>query len=477
MDHCHGGTFDEFLVSKPKEVSLFDLIRLLYTGDVCANNAIDCPDGTDKIHRKWRRWVLAMLLFVQMVLLALETPMAKFGSALEKWLNCFHMNKSSFKKFFANFLKGDKSCPDKNSSDFRSIIGILDRRIQLDTDIKPADNSKYHAHLSIMAAKIAYENENAIKTIVTDKWKMEFLKYFNCYNEFEKETSTEAFMFCDKPVDANLVVIAFCGTKPFNAVMWCTDIDFSWYKINSKKFRGAKGKIHGGFMKALGLQKENGWPKEIKSDNEHLFAYYAIREQLREVLKRNENAKFLITGHSLGGALAILFPSILALHGEEDLLKRLEGVYTFGQPRVGDAEFGMFVRGFLDKPQKRYFRFVYGNDMVPRIPFDDKTLLFKHIDDCFYYNSLYRGMVLKEQPNKNYFSPLALIPKYLTATFEFIRSFVIGFVKGPDYNEGWLLRFARLFALIVPGLTPHCPQDYVNCTRLGNLIAIADKRD
>ncbi|KAF3320657.1 Mono- and diacylglycerol lipase [Carex littledalei] len=469
MDHCHGGTFNNFLVLKPKEVSLFDLIHLLYTGDVCANKAIDCPEGTDKIPSKWRRWALVVSLLVQMVLLALETPMAVFGLAIEKWLNCFYMNESSFTKTFANFLKGNKACPDKDSSDFRSFIGILDRRIHLDTDIKP-DNSKYHAHLSIMAAKAAYENENAITTVVTDKWKMEFLEYFNCWNEFEKETSTQAFMFCDKPVDANLVVIAFCGTKPFNAVMWCTDIDFSWYEISGI------GKIHGGFMKALGLQKENGWPKEIKRDDEHLFAYYAIRKQLREVLKRNENAKFFITGHSLGGALAILFPSILALHGEEDLLKRLEGVYTFGQPRVGDAEFGKFVRGFLE-PKKRYFRFVYGNDMVPRIPFDDEILLFKHIDDCFYYNSLYRGMVLREQPNKNYFSPLALIPKHLTATFELIRSFVIGYVKGADYNEGWLMRFARLFALLVPGLTPHCPQDYVNCTRLGNPVAPADKRD
>jgi hypothetical protein len=65
----------------------------------------------------------------------------------------------------------NKSCPDKDSSNFRSIIGLLDRRVDLDTDIKP-DDGKYHAHISIMAAKIAYENENAIKTIVTDKWKV-----------------------------------------------------------------------------------------------------------------------------------------------------------------------------------------------------------------------------------------------------------------------------------------------------------------
>ncbi|KAJ4793774.1 alpha/beta-Hydrolases superfamily protein [Rhynchospora pubera] len=467
MDHYHGDTFNNFMVLKPKEVSLFDLIHLLYTGDVCANKAVDCPDETDKIHSMWRRWALVVSLWVQMALLTFETPMAMLGSAIERSMNCFYMSGSSFKTLFANILKG-KSCPDKDSSNFRSVIGILDKRIELDSGITP-DNRNYHAHLSIMAAKLAYENENAIKTIVNDNWKMEFLRYFNCSNEYEREASTQAFMFCDKPVDANLVVVAFCGTKPFNALMWCTDIDFSWYEISGK------GKIHGGFMKALGLQKKTGWPKEISQHNKHLYAYYAIREKLREVLDQNKNAKFLVTGHSLGGALAILFPSILALHKEDDLLKRLEGVYTFGQPRVGDHDFGKFVKGFLDESKKRYFRFVYGNDMVPRIPFDDKTLLFKHIDDCLYYNSLYRGKVLKDQPNKNYFSLWTLVPKYFTAIIEFIRSFVIGYMKGPDYREGWLLKFARVFALIIPGLTPHCPQDYVNCTRLGTPLIPHDK--
>jgi hypothetical protein len=85
--------------------------------------------------------------------------------------------------------------------------------------------------------------------------------------------------------------------------------------------------------------------------------------------------------------------------------------------------------------------------------------------------------VLKEQPNKNYFSLWTLVQKYLMATFEFLRCFVIGYVKGPDYHEGWLLVIGRFIALIVPGLTPHCPQDYVNCTRLGNLVGHADKTD
>lgn len=215
------------------------------------------------------------------------------------------------------------------------------------------------------------------------------LKFFNACNssDFQDQFSTQAFMMCDKSTDDDMIVVAFRGTEPFDAMQWCTDIDFSWYEIPRV------GKVHGGFMKALGLQKKNGWPKEIDTKKQQLFAYYAIREKLREVLRRNKNAKFIVTGHSLGGALAILFPTILALHEEEWILSRMMGVYTFGQPRVGDIKLGGFVEKHIDQPENRYYRFVYCNDLVPKVPYDDKTLLFKHFGKCLYYNSLYRGKV------------------------------------------------------------------------------------
>ncbi len=66
------------------------------------------------------------------------------------------------------------------------------------------------------------------------------------------------------------------------------------------------------------------------------------------------------TGHSLGAALA----AVAVTHALEDE-QQVSGIYSFGQPRVGDEEYPDAFNQWIGQP---YFRFVNNNDRVTRMP-------------------------------------------------------------------------------------------------------------
>ncbi|WMV57387.1 hypothetical protein MTR67_050772 [Solanum verrucosum] len=326
--------------------------------------------------------------------------------------------------------------------------------------------------LCMMSSKLAYQNENVVKDVVNHHWKMHFVDFYNCWNDYQKQNSTQVFILCDKSKDANLILISFRGTEPFDADDWITDFDYSWYEVPKI------GKLHMGFLEALGL----GSRVNVSTFHEHLFdknvdvtiahperktAYYTVRSKLKSLLKEHENARFVVTGHSLGGALAILFPTMLVIHEEMDVMKRLSRVYTYGQPRVGNRQLGRFMEEHLEHPVPKYFRVVYSNDLVPRLPYDDKTFLYKHFGVCMYYNSLYVEQEVREEPNMNFFGLRFVLPMYLNVVWEFIRGFFMCYIYGPEYKESWESIFFRMVGMFLPGISAHSPVNYVNSVRLG----------
>ncbi|XP_018715473.2 triacylglycerol lipase OBL1 [Eucalyptus grandis] len=452
---CDKSFSSSYMLLSPEKVGVIDLFHILMYSDVHKRKCVDSSkEGEESFER---RWIMFVSILVQKLLLLVAKPMAWSGLAIEFWLNLVLSNRG-LGRLLVNCFRGKVVMPDRESGRFLSCPGNWDKRVELDKSISPGD-SEYYAALCIMASKAAYENEAYLQTTVTRHWQMKFLGFYNFWNDYQGKATTQAFMLRDR----DTIVVSFRGTEPFDADAWSSDFDLSWYE-----FQGV-GKIHGGFMKALGLQKTLGWPKELDPclKTPAPLAYYAIREKLRALLGDNDKAKYILTGHSLGGALAILFTGILAMHGEAWLLKKLEAVYTYGQPRVGDEKFGKFMERALNEYKIEYFRFVYGNDIVPRLPYDDSAFMFKHFGRCCYFNSKYKGKIVREEPNKNYFSLRQTIPMMLNAWHELMRSFTISREKGPDYREGSFLRIFRVIGLLIPGIPAHTPYDYVNATRLG----------
>ncbi|KAK7309214.1 hypothetical protein RJT34_05755 [Clitoria ternatea] len=458
---CNKSFADSYMLLKPEDARFLDLVHVLHSGNLANRKFVESHAEGDFDESFRHRWLIFVSILLQKFLMLLAKPLAFFGSSVEFFINLLPLNGGFFMTLI-NFLSGNLVIPDPTTPNFLSCIGNLDARATLDAIAR--DDSKYYVSLAMMASKASYENAAYLKALITSHWKMEFVGFYDCWNDYQGKATTQVLILLDKYEERDTYVVAFRGTEPFDADAWCTDLDISWYGIPGV------GKMHGGFMKALGLQKNVGWPKEIQRD-ESLppLAYYVIRDLLRKGLSENPKAKFILTGHSLGGALAILYPTIMFLHDEKLLVERLEGVFTFGQPRVGDEAYAQFMRQNLKENSITFCRFVYCNDIVPRLPYDDKDLMFKHFGICLFFNRNYELRVLEEEPNKNYFSPWWVIPMMFNAFLEVIRSFTIAYKNGPHYREGWFLFCFRLVGLLIPGIPAHGPQDYINSTLLGSI--------
>lgn len=151
-------------------------------------------------------------------------------------------------------------------------------------------------------------------------------------------TDTQAFIFKKN----HHIVLVFRGSQ--QSADWGTN-----FKFRMKQFAVTHaqqddaiptGEVHRGFQDA--------WQSVEKRVLYRLRKWWTPKTQL------------WITGHSLGGALAALAATSLEYQGF-----KVAGLYTFGQPRVGDWAFTRQVNARMGD---RMFRYVNNNDVVPLIP-------------------------------------------------------------------------------------------------------------
>lgn len=168
-----------------------------------------------------------------------------------------------------------------------------------------------------------------------------------------KERGFEDFTFFDNEgtqgfccADDERTILSFRGTEVSQFQDLVSDLRFL-------KTEGPLGDVHRGFKLAL----DQVWPD--------------VEEKVRAL----DGRRLFITGHSLGAALATLTTATLTALG-----LKVDAIYTFGQPKIGDET---FAKEYDKRIGNAHYRFVNNNDVVTRVP----NVGFDHVGKFVYINT------------------------------------------------------------------------------------------
>lgn len=221
------------------------------------------------------------------------------------------------------------------------------------------------------ATNLVYSDLSYIKEICR-RWGIQDLENFRYLNNRDRDT--QAFMFKTK----DFVIIAFRGSQEMQDWRTNARTRFEKFAITTsmepleEDTTEPIGQVHRGFQAA--------WKSVEEGVLKQLEIWGAGRKS---------DFPILICGHSLGGALATVAAASLVKRGR----KNIQGVYTFGQPRVGDW---VFVNEISRALKGKVFRFVNNNDIVPRVPPPylpwNPTRIYIHMGTTFYFNA-FGGLV------------------------------------------------------------------------------------
>ena len=131
----------------------------------------------------------------------------------------------------------------------------------------------------------------------------------------------------EKRVEPGIIILSFRGTEATNVKDWQTN-------VNARKTMARGVPVHAGFWEAFKLVQAR-----IEADIAPLI---------------DSGHVLYVTGHSLGGALALIATREL---GNDST----GACYTFGQPRVS-------TYGFARRIKTPIYRVVNASDIVPRVP-------------------------------------------------------------------------------------------------------------
>jgi hypothetical protein len=148
---------------------------------------------------------------------------------------------------------------------------------------------------------------------------------------YDLATDTQGFVACRRDATGTgMAVICFRGTRQIKD--WMINIDITPVPVRDETTNAVLGNMHKGFHDA----------------------YMSVHDDIAARLSGYEDLPLYITGHSLGGALAVVATWYQSS-------ERLAACYTYGAPRVGD-------QALIDLFKTPIYRVVNAADPVPLVP-------------------------------------------------------------------------------------------------------------
>uniref|UniRef100_K4A9Q4 Fungal lipase-type domain-containing protein n=1 Tax=Setaria italica TaxID=4555 RepID=K4A9Q4_SETIT len=145
-------------------------------------------------------------------------------------------------------------------------------------------------------------------------------------------------------VDPNLnaIIVAIRGTQENSIQNWIKDL--IWKQVNLNYPNMPNAKVHIGFY----------------SSYNNTLLRPAITNAVRKARKLHGDCDIIVTGHSMGGAIASFCALDLAISFGSDNVHLM----SFGQPRVGNAAFASYFAKYVPKT----IRMTHERDIVPHLP-------------------------------------------------------------------------------------------------------------
>ncbi|MFC3997351.1 lipase family protein [Nocardiopsis sediminis] len=205
-----------------------------------------------------------------------------------------------------------------------------------------------HARNLAYAAKLAYGEPGQVEETARE-WGFDRVRSFEVpFTQPFPLEDTQAYTMASD----SMVVTSFRGTETKEIRDFLSDTNAALVPNP-----GATGRVHWGFSAALDA------------------VYPDILAAVQEFRTNGQSLWF--TGHSLGGALAML--AAARSHFCDGMLA--DGVYTFGQPRTCDTA---LASAYDDAFTGRTYRFVNNSDVVAQVPPEP---LYRHVAEMKYFDA------------------------------------------------------------------------------------------